>query len=521
LTVIVAHSGVLEEYAMRKTANLTGQGAAAADPDAGLGHWAPRVLKERKKATKELSPVTVHDLRTALRRCLSIEDALSRFDLDPDWKKMKRTAKKLLKNLGGLRDSDVLLEWLKKLEIARDKTGTMLRQSIETERENSMGDAAVAVESFDQQKWKSWTEQLTPRAVSFAPDGLELRYVGLQQWQEAYERHRFAMRSRSKVAYHRTRVSLKKLRYTVENFLPTLKAQWGDELKELQNLLGEVHDLDVLWSKLVALKPPADQERKAAWKAAINAERRKRLKQYVARTSGKNSLWQKWRDALPRNEELEKAALAELAAWSRFRTPEFVHQQRVSALAADLFDALDARGFTVGLPTARARYILRAAALLQDTGRMEGAKSHHKNSYRLIRKLPLPLGWKPAELQLMAVVARYHRKALPQAKHKEFSRLPSPFQQATLLLAGILRLANVFEQAPNLIRKIQVDVTLEGLMIRAYGFDGEEPFLSRLATAKHLLEIACRRPIFITPGAAGAPLRVMETKEAKEKTDAA
>lgn len=434
---------------------------------------------------------------------------------------MKRAAKKLLKNLGGLRDSDVLLEWLEKLEIGKDTTGAGLRTSIEAERENFRSDAAAAVENFEQQKWKSWTEQLMARAASFAPDGLELRYVALQQWQEAYERHRFAMRSRSKIAYHRTRVSLKKLRYTVENFLPALKAQWGDEPKELQNLLGEVHDLDVLWSKLVALKPAPEQQSKSAWKSVINAEKKKRLKHYVTRTSGKNSLWQKWREALPSGEELEKAAVAELAAWSRFRTPEFLHQQRVAALAADLFDALGAGGFTVGLPTARARYILRAAALLEDTGRVEGDKRHHKNSYRLIRKLPVPLGWKPAELQLMAVVARYHRKALPQAKHKEFSRLPLPFQQATLLLAGILRLANTFEQAPNLIRKIQVDVTLEGLMIRAYGFDGEEPFLSKLATAKHLLEIACRRPIVITPGAAGAPLRIVETKEPKEKTTAA
>jgi CHAD domain-containing protein len=506
---------------MRKTVNLTGESAAPAEPDAGLGYWAPRALKERKKAAKELTPDTVHDLRTALRRCLSIEDALSQFDLHPDWKKMKRSAKKLLKSLGGLRDSDVLLEWLKQLEIAKDKTAPALRMSIEGERENFRKEAAAAIESFDQQKWKSWAEQLLPRADSFAPDGLELRYVALQQWQEAYQRHRFAMRSRSKVAYHRARVSLKKLRYTVENFLPALKEQWGDEPKELQNLLGEVHDLDVLWSKLVALKPPAEPERKTAWKSAINAERKKRLKQYVSKTSGKNSLWQKWRDALPNDEELEKATLAELAAWSRFRTPEFAHQQRVSGLAADLFDALDACGFTVGLPTARARYILRAAALLEDTGRVEGDKRHHKSSYRLIRKLPLPLGWKPAELQLMAVVARYHRKALPQAKHKEFSTLPSPFQQATLLLAGILRLANTLEQAPNVIRKLHVDVTLEGLMIRAYGFDGEEPFLSKLATAKHLLEIACRRPIVITPGAAGAPLRAIDANEAKEKTTAA
>jgi CHAD domain-containing protein len=505
---------------MRKVDSNGEKPAPSGSPDAGLAQWIGRVVKERKKASKELTSDTVHDLRTALRRCLSIEDALSKFDLHPDWKKLKRAAKKLLKDLGGLRDCDVLLEWLKKLEVAKDKTGAALRRSIEAEREKFKQEATDALATFDQQKWKSWGAELTPRADSFSPDGLELRYVALEQWQEAYERHRFSMRSRSKIGYHRTRVALKKLRYTVENFLPALKAHWNEEPKELQNLLGEVHDLDVLWSKLVAMRPPADQEKKTTWKTAISLERKKRLKDYSTKTSGKNSIFSAWRATLPQGEELERAALAELAAWSRFRTPEFAHQQRVAALAADLFEALEAGGFTVGLPTERARYIVQAAALLQDSGRTEGDKRHHKNSYRLIRKLPLPIGWKPAELQLMAVVARYHRKALPQAKHKEFSTLASTFQQAAMLLAGILRVANALEQAPNVIRKIHVDVTMEGVLIRAYGFDGEEPLLSKLATAKHLLEIACRRPIVVTPGTAGAPQRAVEIRE-KRKSDAA
>ncbi|MFZ0921980.1 MAG: CHAD domain-containing protein, partial [Candidatus Acidiferrales bacterium] len=153
-----------------------------------MAHWVLRVLKQRKKAGKELTPENVHDLRTALRRCLSVEDALSEFDPHPDWKKMKRAAKKLLKNLGGLRDSDVLLDWLGKLEIAKDKTGAELRKSIEAERENFQQEAADALKNFDQQKWKSWAAALTPRADSFSPDSPELRYVALERWQEAYQR---------------------------------------------------------------------------------------------------------------------------------------------------------------------------------------------------------------------------------------------------------------------------------------------------------------------------------------------
>lgn len=445
---------------------------------------------------------------------------MSRFDPDPRWKKMNRAAKKLARSLGGLRDSDVLLNWLKKLPIAQEKMGTALRQSIEAEREDFKREASNGVRGFDAEKWNQWAAGLVPRADSVARDSLELHYVALEQWQKAYDRHRFAMRSRSKTSYHRARAALRKLRYAVENFLPAIQEKWGDEPKQMQKLLGEVHDLDVLWRKLLALRDPANDEEQRAWKSTIHSERKKRLKEYVSKTTGKNSLWHSGRKDLPDDADLEKAILAKLGAWASFRTSEFGRQQRVASLAVELFDALAAAGLAVGLPTERGRSIVEAAALVEDAGRVNKEKGHHKESYRLIRKLPLPIGWRPADLQLTALAARYHRKALPQDKHKEFSGLASPLRQATLLLAGVLRLANVLEQAPAAIRKISVEVTIEGLLIRAYGFDGEEPLLSRLAIAKHLLEIACRRPIVITPGAPGAPLRLIGEKTAA-RTDAA
>jgi len=136
----------------------------------------------------------------------------------------------------------------------------------------------------------------------------------------------------------------------------------------------------------------------------------------------------------------------------------------------------------------------------------------------MIRELPAPMGWSEQEWQLAAVVARYHRKALPQAKHKEFRELPASLQHATLFLSGVLRLANALESAPNKIRRLQVDTMLEGVVIRAYGFDGEEPLLSKLANAKHLLEIACGRPVTILPGAAGvgAALRAVPVKTKRD-----
>ena len=47
--------------------------------------------------------------------------------------------------------------------------------------------------------------------------------------------------------FHRLRITIKRFRYIVENFLPLQHAAWSDDLKHIQDLLGDVHDLDVLW----------------------------------------------------------------------------------------------------------------------------------------------------------------------------------------------------------------------------------------------------------------------------------
>lgn len=478
----------------------------------GLSYWMPRVLKEVKKAGKGMDVKHVHDLRTSLRRCLAIEEVFAEFDSHPDWKRMRKAGKKLLKHVGGLRDSQVLLDWLERLEIAKSDLGKALAESIRREQDACKAEAMEATEGFHSHKWKSWMEVLVTREKSLVPESLAFEYVALERWQKAYQRHRFAVRSRSATGYHRLRVGLKEFRYTVENFLPGFDAQWGGELKQLQDLLGEVHDLDVLWAKVTRGNPAADRAARTVWKAELDQQKKQRIAQYLARTTGKHSLWHGWRAALPRGERLEKAAVAKLDAWASFRTPRYAHIQLTAELAVNLYDILTAGGFTVGLPTGRARYLVQAAALLQDVGRAEAGKGHHKYSYRLIRKQPVPIGWKPDELQLVALAARYHRKTMPRRNHKELKSLPLAMQRATVLLAGILRLANGLAQAPKPTHKLDLDVTAEGLVIRAHGWDGDEPLLSRVAIAKHLLEIACGRPIKVVPGAAGATVRRVESK---------
>lgn len=87
------------------------------------------------------------------------------------------------------------------------------------------------------------------------------------------------------------------------------------------------------------------------------------------------------------------------------------------------------------------RELLWAAALLHNCGMYVSHSAHHKHSYYLIRNAEL-LGFSELELELMANIARYHRKSKPKKKHPNFSTLPSKhYRLLVSQISAILRLA--------------------------------------------------------------------------------
>lgn len=113
------------------------------------------------------------------------------------------------------------------------------------------------------------------------------------------------------------------------------------------------------------------------------------------------------------------------------------HCEHVATLAAGLFDALrDA----YALPPA-GRDILRAGALLHDIGYLINHERHHKHAYHLIMHGDLR-GFSAREVELIANVARYHRRALPRKAHPNFARLDKGERRLVRRLAGILRVAD-------------------------------------------------------------------------------
>ncbi|MEP7045207.1 MAG: Ppx/GppA phosphatase family protein [Ilumatobacteraceae bacterium] len=115
---------------------------------------------------------------------------------------------------------------------------------------------------------------------------------------------------------------------------------------------------------------------------------------------------------------------------------DLTHSAHVAAMALQLFDATEPLH---GL-AADAREYLEAGALLANVGLVISHSKHHLHSYYVIRNSELT-GLTDAEIEIIAQIARYHRKSAPKASHAEFARLSPEDQQLVKMLAGILRVA--------------------------------------------------------------------------------
>ena len=120
------------------------------------------------------------------------------------------------------------------------------------------------------------------------------------------------------------------------------------------------------------------------------------------------------------------------------------HSEQVCRLALGIFDCI---GAEQGL-TDRDRELLEAAALLHDIGYFISYHQHHKHSYHLIRHANL-FGFTPREREIIANLARYHRKAKPKKGHRNFAVLASNEKILVRQLASILRLADGLDRRRN------------------------------------------------------------------------
>jgi CHAD domain-containing protein len=469
----------------------------------GLAYWMDRVLQEHAKLNGDWAPDSVHDVRVALRRCILIADIMRDLDPGADWKPMRKAARNLFRELGTSRDAQVLTEWVLKLGPAEEASTIKLLENLKAKYEHDLAAAEDAAKKFDRKQWRAWSQKLSSRFRHVVSDKPACEALTLEMWESVRNSHRRAQKNRSGVAYHRTRIQLKKFRYAAENFLPSMYSEWVSDLKFLQDSLGEIHDLDVLSQILNKNKRLCEEATRAGWIKKLKAERAARLQQYRAKMAGKASPLWAWRAGLPGGRELRSTGLAKLAEWAYFLTPSFPRVRRIARLALQLYDGFANCGLIALESKIEERLILRAAALLQEVGRFKKKKAHHKESYRMIRRLMPPVGWTKTDMELVALVARFHRRALPSLDHKALKAHQLPLRQSLLLLAAFLRMANAFgAKSYSAVRRLEVEKCAGVIVVRAEGYTETSPLTPKLSEAKRLLEFASNCPIHILkPGA--------------------
>ena len=150
-------------------------------------------------------------------------------------------------------------------------------------------------------------------------------------------------------------------------------------------------------------------------------------------------------------EQLRRAASPELDPFHRLRDlrrssvmyvansyhEDIGHAEHITDLALELFGELG-QLHQLGDED---RELFEAASLLHNVGIFISHSAHHRHSYYVVRNSEHLTGFTEREIEIIAQVARYHRKSAPKSKHADFASLSPPDQNKVRWMAAMLRIA--------------------------------------------------------------------------------
>ena len=141
---------------------------------------------------------------------------------------------------------------------------------------------------------------------------------------------------------------------------------------------------------------------------------------------------------------------------------EEVHSRQVTKLALRLFDELQE---LIGMG-ARERFYLNCAAMMHDIGWLNGKIAHHKAALKMIVK-EKSLPFDKYERVIIALIARYHRRALPKKKHEYYCELNNDDKRLVSVLGGLLRIADGLDRGHlNLVKDVKCRVLDNQIVIK-------------------------------------------------------
>jgi CHAD domain-containing protein len=459
-----------------------------------------KVLKELGNLQKSPDKDAVHDLRVAIRRCRSVAAVMREVDPAPAWHELRRLPKKLFRKLGEMRDTQIMDQWVKEHGAENDKLRAVLHETFQAQEPKLTEEALRLAGKFDEKSWKRLESKLSKRLRLVPTGSLAAQCLAVERLNEAKASHGKALRKEKPETWHGLRIGLKKFRYTVENLLPQQYELWSPKLKELQDILGEVHDLDVLRAIIKQKASGEAAGARAEWERTIERERDARLHDYREMSIGKNSFWQEWAAALPQQERLQLAAVARLRATARATDAHPRRAACISRLSMALFDTLGRVHAAPIFNDHEMRRIVRAAARLSGM-RVKGSKgASEKAARRFLHELPAPPSWTHARWELLAWTVRYNRGLEPKIKENAFARLHQEQQMDIRGLAGVIRVARGLRKCG--VRNgegLRAEKTSAAIVLQIPGLVDSAENAARLAAAKHLLDGYLGKPLILKP----------------------
>lgn len=174
------------------------------------------------------------------------------------------------------------------------------------------------------------------------------------------------------------------------------------------------------------------------------------------------------------------AALAQ-----KFEGPN-AHGKTVAHLAGQLFDATAS---ALGIPRS-SRELLEYAALLHDIGHTIDHDRHNRHSYYLVRNADL-FGFDPFEIEMIAQIARGHRKQGSKFDSPEMRALPEEKRRVVRALAAILRVADGLDRSHfGVVRNVRAGLEPGRLLI--YSDSGAEKAELELWTCERRTELLAK-----------------------------
>jgi exopolyphosphatase/guanosine-5'-triphosphate,3'-diphosphate pyrophosphatase len=189
--------------------------------------------------------------------------------------------------------------------------------------------------------------------------------------------------------------------------------------------------------------------------------------------------------------DVRRRSVVELASrcyWDESRS------KHIAALALNLFDELQK---IHGL-SHHERELLEYASLLHNIGYFISPSGHHKHSQYIILNGDLR-GFSNDEIQVMAHIARYHRKSPPKQEHTSYHALSAKQKQAVRFCASILRVANALDRTHRQnVRAVQAKISPKKIELSLRVMNDAEIEVWAVERVKDMFEDVFARDLILT-----------------------